>query len=73
MKRLFFCSRLSPYLSWGNLSSRYVYQAAKTHPNNQKTKINIDAFLSRIYLRSNFIQKLESMPKYEITNINPAF
>ena len=55
------CSRISPYLSWGNISSREVYQFFKEH---KKIK-GINSFITRLKWRSHFIQKLET--EYEIS------
>lgn len=70
------CSRLSPYLTWGNFSLKQVYQAYK---NKYKScsekwdKRNLEAFKSRLFWRSHFIQKFESQFNLEFENLNPAF
>lgn len=64
------CSRLSPYLAWGNLSARQVYQAVQAyreHPNLQQP---LDNFLSRLWWRSHYIQKLETEWQIEFEPIN---
>lgn len=64
------CSRLSPYLAYGNLSMREVYQAAisgKWH------KRNIQFFIARLHWHCHFIQKFESECSIETTNLNAAF
>ena len=67
-----YCSRLSPYLAWGNLSLREVVQAlAKEY---QKTKNpNFQAALSRLHWHCHFIQKMESEPEIEFVNQNKAY
>ena len=55
------CSRISPYLSWGNISSKQVYHFLKNH---KKIK-GISSFLTRLKWRSHFIQKFES--EYQIS------
>ena len=42
------CSRLSPYISWGNLSVRYIWQRAKEKLNHGKSKFQINGFTSRL-------------------------
>ncbi len=66
------CSRLSPYLAWGNLSIRQVYQAtisARAHGN----KRNLSAFASRLRWHCHFIQKFETEEGYEFQNLNPGY
>jgi deoxyribodipyrimidine photo-lyase len=67
------CSRLSPYLAWGNLSSRQVYQQtiayAKAHPK----KAPYNDFLTRLKWRCHFIEKFEMACEYEYQSINSAF
>jgi deoxyribodipyrimidine photo-lyase len=65
------CSRLSPYLAWGNLSMREVYQA--TIARQDKTGQKFNAFLSRLRWHCHFIQKFESEERYEIENINRGY
>ena len=63
------CSRISPYLSWGNISSKQVYQFFKDH---KKTK-GIPGFLTRLKWRSHFIQKFESEHQISYRCANKAF
>lgn len=68
------CSRLSPYLAWGNLSLRQVYQYTRQKRDEAPLKKgDIANFLSRIHWRDHFIQKFESECRMEFENINPAF
>ncbi len=67
------CSRLSPYLAWGNLSVRQVEQAKEEVMKNLRYRKNLSAFQSRVAWRSHFIQKLESEPEIEVRNVNPAY
>jgi len=66
------CSRLSPYLTWGHISLRYVLKSLEERRDNlreQKSKgrnigmwlKSLQAFASRAHWRSHFIQKLESV------------
>lgn len=63
------CSRLSPYLAWGNLSVRQVYQYVATQSAHAPTK----NFLTRLHWHCHFIQKFESVCAYETHCINSAF
>jgi len=63
------CSRLSPYLSWGCLSIRQVYQEVRKQPNSGAYR----PFLSRLRWRSHFIQKFETEWSLEWQEQNPAF
>ena len=67
------CSRLSPYISWGNLSIRQVYQYLKQHQNYQYHKRAFDALLVRLRWHCHFIQKFEMECSYETNCINPGF
>lgn len=67
------CSRLSPYLAWGNLSMRQVYQASLEAKSKLQDKRNINAFMSRLRWHCHFIQKFEMMDRYETENINPGY
>ena len=67
------CSRLSPYLAWGNLSMRQVYQAAVEAKKSSDQKWNINSFMSRLRWHCHFIQKFEMMERYERENINPGY
>ena len=68
------CSRLSPYLAYGCLSIRQVYQATKNKIESMpQRKRPLMAFLDRLRWHSHFIQKLESRPELEWANTNPGF
>ncbi|MGI9191104.1 MAG: deoxyribodipyrimidine photo-lyase/cryptochrome family protein [Chitinophagaceae bacterium] len=67
------CARLSPYLAWGNLSVRQVYQYIKQHPNYAKNKRAYDAMLMRLHWRCHFIQKFEMDCDFETQCVNPAY
>ncbi|SDN97125.1 FAD-binding domain-containing protein [Alkalicoccus daliensis] len=54
-----FSSRLSAYISWGNISLRTVYQAAMEVINSRETeeeKRPLEAFLTRLYWNSYAVQ-----------------
>jgi deoxyribodipyrimidine photo-lyase len=75
------CSRLSPYLAYGNLSLRSVYQrAARRRRDLQRQRGGQDpwakaltAYQERLAWHCHFIQKLEDEPRIEFENMNPAF
>jgi deoxyribodipyrimidine photo-lyase len=68
------CSRLSPHLAWGTLSTREVARAARaaravaTGPR----AASLDSFLARLHWRCHFMQKLEDEPALECRALHPA-
>jgi deoxyribodipyrimidine photo-lyase len=65
------CSRLSPYLAYGNISARELMQyAAHIKKEGGKEKWNVENFQSRLWWRSHYIQKLESEWQIEFEPIN---
>lgn len=67
------CSRMSPYLAWGNLSVRQVYQYARSHPQLRRHQRALSGFLSRLKWRCHFIQKFEMECEYETICINRGY
>ncbi|MEL6923676.1 MAG: FAD-binding domain-containing protein [Bacteroidota bacterium] len=67
------CSRLSPYLAFGCISSREVYQNISVVGEAITSDWNIKNFRSRLWWRSHYLQKLESWWRVEMQPINPAF
>jgi len=67
------CSRLSPYLAWGNLSIKQVYQATQMAKKAGAAKGPIDNFQSRLKWHCHFIQKFENECRYETENINKGY
>jgi deoxyribodipyrimidine photo-lyase len=67
------CSRLSPYLAWGNMSVRQAYQAAYTAENAKIHKRAFASFRERLRWHCHFIQKFEQECRYEYENINRGF
>ena len=78
------CSRLSPYLSWGNISLRMVFNRLSERQEQLRTLKkqggdignwlkSLQAFSSRIHWRSHFIQKLETEPMMEKRDLCPAY
>jgi len=67
------CSRLSPYLAWGNLSIREVYQRLQGFKKEGRWRRQASAFGSRLRWHCHFIQKFEMEPRMEFEAINRAF
>lgn len=67
------CSRLSPYIAWGCLSIRQVWQYAKAMRQKGKSKRDIDGFTSRLRWQAHFIQKFEMESRMEFESINRGY
>lgn len=67
------CSRLSPYISYGNISMRMVYQYTLSHYDKSKNKRALSNFISRLHWHCHFIQKFESYSQIEFENINKNY
>src|SRR5574343_44020 len=67
------CSRLSPYIAWGNLSIRQVYQASVLKARNGKNKRQIANFASRLRWQAHFIQKFEMECEMEFVAVNKGY
>ncbi|KAB1154958.1 cryptochrome/deoxyribodipyrimidine photo-lyase family protein [Flavobacterium luteum] len=67
------CSRLSPYLTYGNISMRMVYQYTNQFYENSKNKRAILNFVSRLHWHCHFIQKFEDECRMEFENVNRAY
>ena len=67
------CSRLSPYIAWGNLSMKQVYQETWKLRGFKKNVRQIDNFASRLRWQAHFIQKFEMDCKMEFVPIHKAF
>lgn len=66
------CSRLSPYLAWGNISIREVWQYALQHHQGLPARA-WQAFSSRLHWRCHFLQKFESACAMENEHFHPAY
>lgn len=67
------CSRISPYLAWGNISLRQVYQAQYWASKTSKNKRNFSQFASRLRWREHFMQKFESECEMEFVPVNRGY
>lgn len=67
------CSRISPYIAWGNLSVREVYHKAYHLKEVSNHKKSLEAFMSRLRWQSHFIQKFEMEHTMEEASINKGF
>lgn len=67
------CSRLSPYLSWGNMSIKQAFQYIGTHPSGTKNSKAFSAMLTRLHWHCHFIQKFEVDCSYETHCINSGY
>ena len=67
------CSRLSPYLTYGNISMRMVYQYTNQHYETSPNKRAMLNFVSRLHWHCHFIQKFEDECRMEFENVNRAY
>ncbi|GAA3515679.1 deoxyribodipyrimidine photo-lyase [Aquimarina addita] len=67
------CSRLSPYIAWGNLSIRQIWQYAMKEREKSTSKKQIDAFVSRLHWQVHFVQKFEMEDIMEFKSINKGY
>jgi deoxyribodipyrimidine photo-lyase len=67
------CSRLSPYLTYGNISMRMVYQYTMQHYATATNKRALSNFVSRLHWHCHFIQKFEDESSMEFDNVNRAY
>tara|TARA_R110001632_G_scaffold39718_8_gene99357 strand:+ start:1648 stop:2544 length:897 start_codon:yes stop_codon:yes gene_type:complete len=66
------CSRISPYLAWGSLSVREVFQTGINVKTTGNSK-HIGAFLSRLRWQAHFIQKFEMEHTMEKASVNKGY
>ncbi len=70
----FSCTRLSPYLAWGNISLRFAYQnLLAACQDNPSWRFHYENAITRLKWHCHFIQKFENQCSYEYKNINSAF
>lgn len=67
------CSRLSPHITWGNLSIRQIVQYMDQRYDEAPSKRGLRSFRSRLGWHCHFVQKFESEPRIEFENMNRGF
>lgn len=70
------CSRLSPFLAYGQLSIRQLQQLTEQQrkaSDSTQQKRGLQAFYSRLRWHCHFIQKLEDEPEVEMRNMHRGF
>ena len=67
------CSRLSPYLAWGNFSLRQAYHALKKRQGGGGWTRALAAFESRLHWHCHFIQKFEMECRMEFEDLNRGY
>jgi deoxyribodipyrimidine photo-lyase len=67
------CSRISPYLAWGNISIKQVFQFVGTHPNGTANNSAFSGMLTRLHWHCHFIQKFEVECAYETHCVNNGY
>lgn len=67
------CSRLSPYLAWGNISLRQVYQSVLSQWHRPGWRRSLIALSSRLHWHCHFIQKFESECEMEFRAVNRGY
>jgi deoxyribodipyrimidine photo-lyase len=71
------CSRLSPHLAWGTISTRQAAQAAWARraevAGDPAWRGAVDSFVARLHWRCHFMQKLEDEPAIEIRCMHRAY
>jgi len=67
------CSRMSPYLAWGNISLREMYQSLLSQWQRPGWRRSLSALSSRLHWHCHFIQKFESECEMEFRPVNRAY
>ncbi len=67
------CSRISPYLAYGNISIKMVMQKTVELYPTAKNKRSLSNFISRLHWHCHFIQKFEDECRMEFENVNKAY
>lgn len=67
------CSRMSPYITWGNVSTRQVYQYYQKVLPSSPFKFQLKGFRSRLQWRCHFIQRFEMEDRIEFESINRVY
>lgn len=67
------CSRLSPYLAYGNLSMRQLLQRTEQEKARGNTSRGLKSFESRLRWQAHFIQKFEMEYSMEFMSVNKGY
>jgi deoxyribodipyrimidine photo-lyase len=67
------CSRISPYLAYGNISMRMAHTFTMQHYKSARNKRSLQNFVSRLHWQSHFIQKFEDESRMEFEPVNKAY
>jgi deoxyribodipyrimidine photo-lyase len=67
------CSRLSPYIAWGNVSVRQIWQSSAQFRPHATHKRALDAFRIRLRWQTHFIQKFEMEYQMEYRSVNRGY
>jgi deoxyribodipyrimidine photo-lyase len=67
------CSRISPYLAYGNISMRMAYTYTMQHYKTAANKRALQNFISRLHWQGHFIQKFEDESRMEFEPVNKAY
>jgi deoxyribodipyrimidine photo-lyase len=68
-----YCSRLSPYIAWGNLSVRQIWKSIDYAKQEKGVKTRFSAFQDRLRWQAHFIQKFESECEMEFVSVNRGY
>ena len=66
-------SHLSPYIRYGCISPREVYQRAEKKKFKAENKQSVEMFMERVFWQQHFNQKIEDNPKLFEEAINPVY
>lgn len=69
----FSCSRLSPYLAWGNLSLRQVVQDFRQAATDSPFRAALRNAATRLHWRDHFIQKFETDCSMALKPVHPEY
>ena len=67
------CSRISPYLAWGNISLKQLHKIYRESYQKSKHKRALKSFESRLNWHCHFIQKFDSECRMEFENVNRGY
>jgi deoxyribodipyrimidine photo-lyase len=66
-------SHLSPYIRYGCISPRQVYQRVKERTDSRNNERSVEMFKDRIFWQQHFNQKIEDNPELFEKAINPVY